>query len=160
MLVRLDLPGTDGDQQGVVLHAPALSGVDDLGIGIDPRQRVLGPIGIRSHVRCGAAGSAAAGPNANGSRTAMRPVHELLVRRNQLDVHRVPSQSPEPEEPLDRRDASATDHYPEIAHVRPYGVAARSAIGALPRPDCGGLRSRFRGAWPDVPAALRAKLAA
>ena len=93
MLVRLDLPRTDGDEERVVLDASSLFGVNDVRVGVDPRQRILGP--LRIAITCDAA-QGIAPRRSEGERLAHRhrPVHELLVRGDQLDVHRVPRQPP------------------------------------------------------------------
>ena len=59
VLVGLDLPGADGDQQGVVLDAPSALRVDDLRVRIDPSQRILGPVGVAVACDARAAGSGA-----------------------------------------------------------------------------------------------------
>ena len=93
MPVRLDLPRTDGDEERVVLDAPSLFGVNDVRVGVDPRQRILGP--LRVAITCDAAQRIAL-RRSEGERLAHRhrAVHELLVGGDQLDVDRVAGQSP------------------------------------------------------------------
>ena len=151
MLVGLYLPGSNGNEEGVVVNLPSRARVDDLGVEIDPRKRVLRPVGARvtrdalQRIAVRRAGSERL---AHGH----GPVDELLVGSNQLDVHRVPCQPSQPKETFDRGDPSATNNYPKIAHstsVRPVG---HPAIGH----SRGGGRENYVGRrTPNAPRQAR-----
>ena len=77
--------------------------------------RVLHPLGARPAARSAAAGSAAAA----AARTAPArpgPVAQLVVRREQRDLHRVTRERRRRSSALDRGDATSADDHPEAVH--------------------------------------------
>ena len=93
MPVGLDLPRTDGDEERVVLDASSLVGVNDVRVGVDPRQRILGPVGV-AVARNAPQRVAARRPEGERLAHRHRAVHQLLVRGDQLDVHRIAGKLP------------------------------------------------------------------
>ena len=129
MLVRLHLAGANGDQQGVVVDLPSVARVHHLLVGLHPSQCVLGPLG--SAVGRNALQRVAV-RRAEGERLSHgeRPIDELVVRSDQLNLNRVAKQPAQAEQTLDGCDAAATDDYAEIGHERTVRRRTRPAIGA------------------------------
>lgn len=152
VLVGLDLPGTDSHDQRVVVDAPSLTRMDDLGVAVDPCERVLRPVGIA--VMCDAAQRIALWrPECERLAHRHRPVDQFLFGSDQLEVQRVPRQSPKPEESLHAGDAAAAHHHPKITHAQTVRLTRSPAIGAPDRTVPRGahpqqVRSR---AWPGSP---------
>ena len=144
VLVGLDLARADGDQQGVILDAAAVLRVDRAGVGVDPLERVLRPVGARV-VRDSAQRVPARPPEGERLADGHRAVDELVARRQKLDVDGVAGEPSEAKKTLDCRDAAATDHDTEISHCRTVRASAPLAIGALPDRFGGELRSRCAG---------------